>query len=54
MNKHPVSYDEVKLELEEHLRGLLEEIFDPDEVFAQTDDLNTCRFCPYAKICRRD
>jgi CRISPR/Cas system-associated exonuclease Cas4 (RecB family) len=54
MNKHPVSYDEVKVELEEHLRGLLEEIFDPDEVFAQTDDLNTCRFCPYAKICRRD
>ncbi|MCF8335264.1 MAG: PD-(D/E)XK nuclease family protein [Bacteroidales bacterium] len=54
MNKHPVSYDEVKVDLEEHLRSLLEEIFDPEETFTQTDDRNTCRFCPYAKICRRD
>ncbi len=54
MNKKPVSYDEVKIELEENLRGILKEIFDPEEAFTQTDDLNTCRFCPYAMICRRD
>ena len=54
MNKHPVSYEEVKVDLEEHLRGLMKEIFDPEETFTQTDDRNTCRFCPYVKICRRD
>ncbi|MBS3770698.1 MAG: PD-(D/E)XK nuclease family protein [Bacteroidales bacterium] len=40
--------------MEEHLRAVLSEIFDPGETFTQTDDLNTCRFCPYARICRRD
>ncbi|MFW6100556.1 MAG: PD-(D/E)XK nuclease family protein [Bacteroidota bacterium] len=54
MNKKQVAYDEIKVELEEHLRAVLSEIFDPGETFTQTDDLNTCRFCPYAKICRRD
>ncbi|MGM0530184.1 MAG: PD-(D/E)XK nuclease family protein [Bacteroidota bacterium] len=54
MNKKPIVYDEIKVELEEYLQGLLNEIFDPGETFTQTDDLNTCRFCPYAKICRRD
>ncbi|MEF8985079.1 MAG: PD-(D/E)XK nuclease family protein [Bacteroidales bacterium] len=54
MNKKQVAYDEIKVELEEHLRAVLSEIFDPGETFTQTDDLNTCRFCPYARICRRD
>ena len=54
MNKQPFSYKMVKADLDEHLQYILSEIFDPEQSFVQTDDLNTCRLCPYAKICRRD
>jgi CRISPR/Cas system-associated exonuclease Cas4 (RecB family) len=40
-------------EFEERLKLLLEEIFNPQEVFDQTDDLETCKFCPYREICYR-
>ena len=36
-----------------HLIGLLEEIFDPNGSFDQTDDLDKCRNCDYKGICRR-
>ena len=35
------------------LRSLLEEIFDPNQVFDQTTDLQKCGYCPYAAICSR-
>ena len=40
-------------EFEEHLKGLLEELFDPDIPFDQTTNLETCRYCPYQNICYR-
>lgn len=40
-------------EFEERLKLLLEEIFNPEEVFDQTDDLESCRICPYKEICYR-
>ncbi|MCW5911573.1 MAG: PD-(D/E)XK nuclease family protein [Cyclobacteriaceae bacterium] len=37
-----------------HLTALLEEIFNPEVPFDQTQDPATCRFCPYKSICYRD
>ncbi|GAB2991963.1 PD-(D/E)XK nuclease family protein [Cyclobacterium sediminis] len=35
------------------LKSTLEEIFDQDQVFDQTNDLKKCDYCPYAEICSR-
>ena len=40
-------------EFEQHLKLLLEELFDPNVPFDQTTNIETCRFCPYQDICYR-
>jgi hypothetical protein len=40
-------------EFEERLKLLLNEIFNPEEAFDQTDDTETCRLCEYRQICYR-
>jgi hypothetical protein len=40
-------------EFENHLLALLEEIFDPNLSFAQTQREETCKLCPYKEICYR-
>lgn len=40
-------------EIEERLRVLLEEIFDPGRPFHQTADHNACRYCSFAGLCHR-
>lgn len=40
-------------EFELHLKELLEELFDPAQVFDQTPFVEKCRFCPYQGICYR-
>jgi len=40
-------------EFEQHLRTLLEEVFNPEEKFDQTPILESCRICPYQNICYR-
>ncbi|MFZ2906510.1 MAG: PD-(D/E)XK nuclease family protein [Cyclobacteriaceae bacterium] len=40
-------------EFENHLKELLEEIFDPEAVFDQTPFVEKCRYCPYLNICYR-
>ena len=35
------------------LRRLLEEIFNSDEVFSQTEDRKKCAYCPYVGMCNR-
>ena len=40
-------------EFENHLQKLLEEIFDPNLSFAQTQREETCKLCPYKEICYR-
>ncbi len=35
------------------LKGLLEELYDPDVSFSQTDDLKKCEYCAYKEICGR-
>jgi CRISPR/Cas system-associated exonuclease Cas4 (RecB family) len=40
-------------EFEEHLTGLLKEMFDPEVPFDQTEDTDICKWCPYQEICSR-
>jgi hypothetical protein len=36
------------------LKKVLEEMFDPEVPFDQCDDIQKCRYCPFAGICSRD
>jgi len=54
MNRQPITDVSPLLpEFEEHLRVLMEEIFNPAEKFDQTQVVETCRYCPYKNICYR-
>lgn len=35
------------------LKGLMEELFNPEVPFSQTDDWNKCKYCTYKEICGR-
>jgi CRISPR/Cas system-associated exonuclease Cas4 (RecB family) len=48
-----VFYKQIADELHEHLKLVLQDLFDPEQEFYQTDDHNICRNCPYKQICRR-
>lgn len=41
-------------EYKNHLTKFFELLYDESIVFEQTDDLNKCRFCPYAGLCKRE
>ncbi len=41
-------------QMEEHLQATLQELFDSNVPFDQTENLDICRNCPYAGICHRD
>jgi len=41
-------------QMEDHLRTVLEELFNPEIPFAQTDDIDRCNYCPYIAICGRE
>ena len=40
-------------EFRERLQALLEEIFDENELFTQTEDIKKCAFCDFKAICKR-
>jgi CRISPR/Cas system-associated exonuclease Cas4 (RecB family) len=40
-------------EFEELLKNVVEELYDPKEVFDQTTEEGNCKFCPYNSICYR-
>lgn len=40
-------------EFRERLQALLEEIFNKDESFTQTDDTKKCAYCDFKEMCRR-
>jgi hypothetical protein len=40
-------------EFESHLKNLFEELFNPAEVFDQTNDVENCKLCAYSQICYR-
>lgn len=43
-----------KDKFEEKLRGLLEEILDPEVHFDQTEEIARCAYCPFKVMCHRD
>lgn len=45
--------DKLLPEFEVRLKELLEDIYNPDEVFDQTTLIENCKFCPYQNICYR-
>jgi hypothetical protein len=55
--KHGKNYvedvDPILPEFEHHLKLLLEDLFDPEVAFSQTDNVDTCRFCEFQGICYR-
>lgn len=46
-------YGAYREEYVERLKLSLEEIFDPNQVFDQTEDHQKCQFCPFSSICCR-
>jgi hypothetical protein len=46
-------YMHYQSEYESGLRTMLEEMYDPEVPFSQTDDLKKCAYCPYSGICGR-
>jgi len=45
--------DQIMNEFEARLKNVLSEIFDPADVFDQTDQVEICSYCPYKNICYR-
>ena len=45
--------DDVRNEFESNMMSLLDEIFNPDNPFTQTDDIKKCEYCAYKSLCRR-
>lgn len=46
-------YNNYQSEYESGLRTMLEEIYDPEVPFSQTDNLEKCKYCAYVGICGR-
>jgi len=46
-------YRQFEEEYKTGLKSLLEDIYNPDIPFDQTDDLKKCGYCPYKEICGR-
>lgn len=40
-------------EFKEHLTACLEEIFNPEVAFTQTENVKVCQYCAYAGVCNR-
>lgn len=54
MKKPLHDYRTIKDEFIVRLKGLIEEIFDPDKPFCQAEDTKFCRFCKFKQICKRE
>lgn len=51
--EEPLSLTNISV-YEENLIKLIEEIFNSEVCFSQTDDKDRCRFCPFISICYRE
>ena len=54
ISKKPLVYQEIRQEFRAGLGDLLAELFDASVPFMQTADIDTCKYCLYSGICRRD
>ncbi len=48
--------NDVKLsdDVNENLKGILNELLDPEKKITQTKNIDNCEYCPYNKICNRN
>lgn len=49
--KEVQNYHDYREDYENGLKGLLEELFNPEVPFDQTDDLEKCKYCSYKDVC---
>ena len=47
------NFNEINSDFTEHFNKCLNEIFDENIPFSQTDDLKNCEYCDFASICKR-
>ncbi|PLX16467.1 MAG: hypothetical protein C0599_15275 [Salinivirgaceae bacterium] len=52
-DRKEVGYNELKVEFDEGLNRVLEDLFDPNISFSQTEDQSKCSYCPFRVICQR-
>jgi len=52
-NNTVTDFSEYEDEFRGYLTNSLEEIFNPDLPFVQTDNLKVCQYCPYVGVCNR-
>ena len=53
MDKEDFTFNKHLAEFEAHLSYTLAELMNPSIPFSQTDNTDTCKYCPYADICHR-
>ena len=51
--KQDFNFSETADDFLQHLKGLIQEIFSPENVFTQTPQTEKCHYCQYSKICQR-
>ncbi|MDR2910993.1 MAG: PD-(D/E)XK nuclease family protein [Bacteroidales bacterium] len=51
--KQDFNFSEITHDFSQYLKGLIQEILSPENVFTQTQHNEKCRYCPYSKICQR-
>ncbi|MBQ1695989.1 MAG: PD-(D/E)XK nuclease family protein, partial [Bacteroidales bacterium] len=44
----------LRLDVNNNLKGILNELLDPQKKFTQTPNTDNCEYCPYNKICNRN
>ena len=53
INKSHTITQDIILEFEQLLKNTMEEIFNPQEAFTQTENQDHCKYCNYQNICRK-
>ena len=53
MNDTVKDFGIYETEFRAHLTNSLEEIFNPEVPFVQTENTKICQYCPYVGVCNR-
>ncbi|MBN1633561.1 MAG: PD-(D/E)XK nuclease family protein [Ignavibacteria bacterium] len=53
VKKDPLTKDEFR-DFESRIRGVLTDIFNPEIPFSQTENTESCKYCPYRDLCYRN
>jgi hypothetical protein len=49
----PIDANELLPEFESRLKDVLEDLFNPNGVFSQTENKKNCIYCSFKSLCRR-